>query len=66
MEESAACCYYTVEDGNLTTAGSVSAALDELGPTEAELVYVIQDVLEIDPACRPNAANVLERLGAVD
>ncbi|KAI4954272.1 hypothetical protein J4E91_001982 [Alternaria rosae] len=66
MEESAACCYYTVEDGNLTTTGSVSAALDERGPTEAELVYVIQDVLEIDPGCRPNAADVLERLGAVD
>ncbi|KAH6875914.1 kinase-like domain-containing protein [Alternaria rosae] len=66
MEESAVCCYYTVEDGNLTTTGSVSAALDELGPTEAELAYVIQDVLEIDPGCRPNAANVLERLGAVD
>ncbi|KAI4696274.1 uncharacterized protein J4E88_000449 [Alternaria novae-zelandiae] len=65
-EESVAWCYYTVEDGNMTRTEAVSAALDELGPTEAELVYVIQDMLEIDPGCRPNAASVLERLSAID
>lgn len=65
-EESVAWCYYTVEDGNMTRTEAVSAALDELGPTEAELVCVIQDMLEIDPDYRPNAASVLERLVAVD
>ena len=65
-EESVAWCYYTVENGNMTRTEAVSAALDKLGPTEAELVHVIQDMLEIDPGCRPNAASVLERLGAVD
>jgi len=65
-DDSVAWCYYTVEDGNMTTTGAVWAALDELGPTEAESVHVIQDMLEIDPRRRPNAASVLERLGAVD
>ncbi|KAI4937138.1 uncharacterized protein J4E92_001865 [Alternaria infectoria] len=66
MEESVAWCYYTVEDGNMTRTEAVSAALDELGSTEAELVCVIQDMLEVDPDYRPNAASVLERLGAID
>jgi serine/threonine protein kinase len=66
MEGSNAWCYYDVKDGNKMLTGLVSTTLDEYARTEARLVSVIREMLEIDPGSRLKIAKVVQILSTID